>query len=559
MKTFLLAPFAAATACLAQVPDAPTTSAPTVASTLPATPHLLLDTVGPDGWRTRLGPTNLGSLLASEQGRALWQPSVLPMLGQVKAMLGGDEAGTAAEQRLLGHQGRIRIGVWLDLEARNAGDAMAMATLIEGDGRTDLPSLASDLHKLLAMAIGGDEGKLELAGAPREVRRQDGAAFVLPFVAGNHVLLAVGPEPLVPVVFAAMQKLGADATGKPPLPNTPALRLQLDLAPLIANTIAKEGARDARMMKGLGLPSLGLLAMSVAAAGPHVQFELAQQFTSDDRGLFAALLPATAGVPATHGLVPTTAASWKVGRFDFHGLYRAAITAIASMQEQTPGELTEDLRKECGIDPDTELLAHTTDEMLLWHAPLDELDRIERTDWTLAIGLRDRDAFAKGLTTLLQHGKPMLMREEAVTVDGVELLRYGSFGYDLWLAVGPKHFVLAGGKGAQANVEALLRAAKSAPADAPAAKALADLQRHLPPGCNGHARSEIGGFAALPVAWWTMALREFVPMVPFGGEGAEEDDEARNQRRELLKAHQLDVVRTATGYAERTWRWRLWW
>jgi hypothetical protein len=391
------------------------------------------------------------------------------------------------------------------------------------------------------------------------VRREDGDAFVLPFVDGKHVLLAVGPEAMVPGVFAAMQKLGADATGKPPLPNTPALRVQLDLATLVANSIAKEGTRDATMMKSLGLPSLGQLAMSVAAAGPHVQFELAQQFTSDERGLFAALMPATAGVPTAHGLVPAGAASWKVGRFDFHGLYRAAIAAFAGMQEQTTGEMTEELRKDCGIDPDTELLAHATDELVFWHGPLDEIDRIERTDWTLAVGLRDRDAFAKGLTTLLQHGKPMLMREETVTVDGVELLRYGSFGYDLWLAVGAKHFVLAGGAGAQANVEALLRAAKAAPTEAPAAKALVDLQRHLPPGCNGHARSEIDGFAALPVAWWTMALREFVPMAPFGGDAAEEDDEAAGKRRELLKAHQLDVVRTATGYAERVWRWRLWW
>ena len=559
MKTILLATVATAAVCLAQVPDAPTTATPAVAATVPAAPHFLLDTVGPDGWRTRLGPTNLGSLLASEQGRALWQPSVLPLLGQAKAMLGGDETGAAAEERLLGHRGRIRIGVWLDLEARNAGDAMAMATLIEGDGRTDLASLANDLRTLFAMAIRGEEGKLELAGALRDVRREDGDAFVLPFVDGNHVLLAVGPEAMVPAVFAAMQKLGADATGKPPLPNTPALRLQLDLATLVANAIAKEGARDATMMKSLGLPSLGLLAMSVAAAGPHVQFELAQQFTSDERGLFAALLPATAGVPTAHGLVPAGAASWKVGRFDFHGLYRAAIAALAGMQEQTTGELTEELRKDCGIDPDTELLAHATDEVVFWHGPLDEIDRLERTDWTLAIGLRDRDAFAKGLTTLLQHGKPMLMREEAVTVDGVELLRYGSFGYDLWLAVGARHFVVAGGTGARANIEALLRAAKAAPTEEPAAKALADLQRHLPPGCNGHARSEIGGFAALPVQWWTMALREFVPIAPFGNDVAEEDDEARGKRRELLKAHQLDVVRTATGYAERAWRWRLWW
>lgn len=559
MKTFLLATVATAATCLAQTPDAPATATPAVAATVPAAPHFLLDTVGPDGWRTRLGPTNLGSLLASEQGRALWQPSVLPMLGQVKAMLGGDETGAAAEQRLLGHQGRIRIGVWLDLEARRAGDAMAMATLIEGDGRTDLAALANDLRTLLAMAIGGEEGTLEFGGAARAAHRQDGNAFVLPFVDGKHVVLAVGPEPMVPAVLAAMQKLGADATGKAPLPNTPALRLQLDVATLVANSIAKEGARDAAMMRSLGLPSLGQLAMSIAAAGPHVQFELAQQFTSDERGLFAALLPATAGVPTAHTLVPANAASWKVGRFDFHGLYRTAIAAIAGMQEQTTAEMTAELRKDCGIDPDTELLAHATDEVVFWHGPLDEIDRIERTDWTLAVGLRDRDAFSKGLTTLLQHGKPMLSREETVTSDGVELHRYGSFGYDLWLAVGAKHFVIAGGEHAQSNVEALLRAARNAPAETPAAKALADLQRHLPPGCNGHARSEIGGFVAMPMEWWTMALREFVPMMPLGNANGGDDEESRGKRRELLKAHQLDVVRTATGYAERTWRYRLWW
>jgi hypothetical protein len=28
---------------------------------------------------------------------------------------------------------------------------------------------------------------------------------------------------------------------------------------------------------------------------------------------------------------------------------------------------------------------------------------------------------------------------------------------------------------------------------------------------------------------------------------------------ELLKAHGLATLRSATGYAERTWRWRLFW
>lgn len=563
MKNFLLAASATTALCLAQNPDpapvdAPTTAAPTIPAKVAAMPHLLIDTVGPDGWRTRLGPTNLGSLLASEQGKALWQPSVLPLLGQAKAMLGSDEAGAAMEQRLLGHQGRIRIGVWLDLEARRSGDAMAMATLIEGDGRTDLASLANDLSTLLTMAIRGEEGTLELGGAARAVRREDGDAFVLPFVDGKHVLLAVGPEAMVPGVFAAMQRLGADATGKPPLPNTPALRVQFDLATLVANSIAKEGARDAAMMKALGLPSLGQLTLAVAAAGPNVQFELAQQFSDDERGLFAALLPATAGVPAAHALVPADAASWKVGRFDFHALYRSVVQALTAYEKERSDEMLASIREECGLDPDTELLAHTTDELLFWHGPLDDIDRVERTDWTMAIGLRDRDAFLKGLTTLLKHANPMLSRAETVTVDGVELHRYGSFGYDVWLAVGSKHFVLAGGSNGQAHVEALLRAAKAGASDAPATKVLADLQRHLPPGCNSHARVELGGIAALPLQWWLLGLREFVPVVP-PPDASGDDEESRQRRRDLLKNHQLDVVRSATGYAERTWRWRLWW
>ena len=28
------------------------------------TPHIILETVGPDGWRTRLGPTNVATMLA---------------------------------------------------------------------------------------------------------------------------------------------------------------------------------------------------------------------------------------------------------------------------------------------------------------------------------------------------------------------------------------------------------------------------------------------------------------------------------------------------------------
>ena len=42
-------------------------------------------------------------------------------------------------------------------------------------------------------------------------------------------------------------------------------------------------------------------------------------------------------------------------------------------------------------------------------------------------------------------------------------------------------------------------------------------------------------------------------------EGPIDDEESQERRRALLHDNHLDVLRTATGYAERTFRWRIWW
>ena len=77
-------------------------------------PHILIDTVGPEGWRTRLGPTNLGSMLESERGRQLWQPMVVPMLTHWERQLGDKTTYDAARACLLGYSGRVRAGIWLE-------------------------------------------------------------------------------------------------------------------------------------------------------------------------------------------------------------------------------------------------------------------------------------------------------------------------------------------------------------------------------------------------------------------------------------------------------------
>ena len=53
----------------------------------------------------------------------------------------------------------------------------------------------------------------------------------------------------------------------------------------------------------------------------------------------------------------------------------------------------------------------------------------------------------------------------------------------------------------------------------------------------------------------------FAPVV--GAQPDSSDDEALRAEvealRALLKQHHLDTVRTATGSAENTWRWRFYW
>lgn len=556
MKTLLLATLALGATCLAQ-----STSA-TSSKTEP--PHLRIDTVGPDGWRARLGPTNLGSLLASEQGRGLWQPQVLPLLAHWQQMVGDEAMAAEAQQRLLGHQGSIRIGAWFDPD--RGAEVVALAVVLEGDGRTDMGKLAADLRQLQDRLVPGERRQQELGGAPVEVVTQGDDAMTTPLLEHGNVLFAMGSGTSLPSALANARALAQEATGKAPPPTAPALRLSLDLPVFLGKLLDGHDAEETAVMKALGVPSLGALSMTLGSAGPRVQFELAQQFTSDDRGLFAALLPATAGVPDAQALVPADAGSWKLGHFDFLALYRTIVRAVVAMEKSTAAELQAKMAKELGLDLDADLLAHTTDEVVFFHSTLLDLERPEDVTWTLAIGLRDRAAFDRGLTTLLAHAKPVLTRAATTTVDGIELHRYGTMiGYDVWFAVAQRHLFVSGGRDAEEQLTKAVTATKAVAGEGPtntpakAEAAFTELVRYLPPGCNGQARSEIDALVALPVQWWLLGIREVAPLPLPGDLGEGDDEEARQARRALLREHQLGVLRTATGYADRTWRWRTFW
>lgn len=508
-------------------------------------PHLLIDTVGPDGWRMRLGPTNVGSLLASEKGRDMWRPAIDPYLGLWRQFVGSDEAFTASRELAIGYGGRIRVAAWF---GGQRPDVERLAMVLESDGRTDMHAVAAEVRRMQERAS-GEWTVRDVGGTKIELRVHGDGASTAPILEGSALLIAAGNTAEIGDALAAARSLAHDTTGKPPAPTTPALRVTVDFRPLIA-----AGGLSQAMVEASGLASLGTTTLTVGTAGPRVALELAQSFVSDDRGVFAALFPATQGMPSLANLHGKDGA-WKVGRFDWLALYKA-VERILGTEEIGERNVREQIRKEVGIDVVDDLLVHATDEVLLDVAPSEDPERIARTPWSLTVRLVDQTKFKAGLDAMLAKANPTLTRKDTIQHDDCELRRFGNMlGYDVWVAVGRGLFIVAGGSAAEDRLKALLDAAKNGAPAPEAAKMVGfeDLARSLPPGCNGFGRGEVDSIVSVPMSLWLLGAEMRGGMTP------DLDPEARERWLELVREHNLDTVRTATGYADRRWTWRLFW
>ncbi|MBM4060239.1 MAG: hypothetical protein FJ265_03945 [Planctomycetes bacterium] len=519
-------------------------------------PHVLVDTVGPDGWRLRLGPTNLGSMLESEQGRALWQPPISQLLGGWQQFLGADDGAFApVRARALGYSGRVRIGYHYD-SAREHG-ANRIGIVLDGDGRTDLDALAQDLKELQYRLVPGEWQEVEVLGTKVTVRGE-GDQTMAPLREGGHLLVALATSGDIEGALQIARSLAAECTGKPPAPNTPALRVRFDFAALLQLSM-QDDAEAAIWQRALGMTSLGEGTLSLATAGPHVLLEFAQQFTSDERGMFGAFFPASQGLPSLLRTVRPGGHAWKVGHFDAVALYRAILRGLNEDEKKTEAEVRATIQQEIGIDLHDDLLAHLTDEVMLTGTIPER--SIEQTTWSLTFRLRDEAAFRTALQKMLPKLRPTLQREAVEKRGDVEVFRYGTFGEDVWLAAGNMVFVLAGGRDAEEQIGAVLDAAMALREGEPAAPTppadFAPLQRFLPPGTNGLALGDFTAVLALPSELWLGLLAEFTPLDR--PRDAELDPEQQEQALALLRAHKLDVLRSATGFTDRTWRWRLFW
>lgn len=531
---------------------------PLAAQATTTPPQLVVETVGPDGWRTRLGPTNLGSLLASQQGHELWQPLVQPLLDGWQELVGAP-VFAAQRARVLGYGGRIRAAVWFDAGDRRANDGLSAVLVLEPDGRTDMAELAGDLAAFQDTALGAWQQE-QVDGEAIVVRRADRKVMTKATLRDGKVLVALDSSDRLAEIVAAARWF-VDAAGGKAVSTSPALLVDLDVAQLLAD--ARRDGDDHRLLELLGVDSIARLQIGIGTAGPHVQLEIRQQFAGAPKGLFAAFFPPTAGVPTLQRAVPATAGSWRVGRFGFQALFDALLALTKSRQLPDAENVREEIRNELGVDVGDDLIAHMTDEVLAFGSPLDAIDRPDDFTWAIAIALRDEPAFGKSLATMLRKAKPHLNRAATTTIHGVECHRYGNvLRYDLWFAVGRGAFLCAGGRDAEERLTQLLAglaaAPKAADSTGPAEAALADVRRFLPPGMNAAARGDLDAMLGVPVALFD-ALRAG-PLSIFGLDPLPEDAPEQIERlRALLKVHQLDVLRTATGYEHGSWRWRLYW
>ena len=561
--TFLRLPVAAAAALsLSFATTSPLLAqATTAAAPANTSPHVRIETVGPDGWRMRLGPTNLGSLLESAQGRELWQPQVMPLLGFWQTIAGGEQPFAAAKERLLGYAGRVQFAAWVGKGSIDHTGVVRLALTLEADGRTDMRALATDLRQLQQQAT-GEWQKLDLAGEKLEVLRDGDDTMTAPQLVGDHIVVAMASESAIAEAFAAAKALLAGATGKPPAPNTPAMRVDVDVKALVAKTLAEGSADDKTAVRVFGLDSLQQVQLSLGTAGPHVQVELAQHFAPAPAGFFAAFCPPVQGVPDLRGLA-TAQGTWRIGHFDWSALFTTAIDYIQQISGLAAGDVRQDMKEELGLDVIDDLTAHMGTEIAVQGAGLRDFDRADDVAWALAVRLRDAAKFEASLLKLLEHGKPMMTLAETKTIDGVECRRYGLLGYGLWLAVGHGIGFALGGAEAEERLTAMLTAARQATTK-DAAKpsepksAFPDLAKHLPAGTNCEARGDLASVFAVPTEMWWMLLREVVP-IPRPYLAADSDEKTREQTEALLRQHNLAVVRTATGYAAGVWRWRLYW
>lgn len=524
----------------------------------PATkPHVVIETVGLDGWRTRLGVTNVAAMLDSEEGRKVWQPRLEPLLGIWQMMVGDEATFAATSKRIFAYGGTIRIASFI-----NPTSAAHVAIMLEPDGRTDLKAVGADIKALLEQSLPGEWTKKTIGGKEYSLRGTVDTVDTVtaPIVEDGRLYLVAGDtDTLVTGLGLVTHLLARPVTITTPKPTSPALRISLDMQALLA---LDDHPDTIKIIEGLGLSQLRELSFAVRAAGPRVELDVSSSIDGAPRGAVKAFASDSQGVSGLGQLLPKKTTTWKVGRFDCRALFNGCVDAIATGFGDTREEILAIANEECGTDVDGQLLANLSDEMVVVGSPLQNFDRLDEATWLVGFRVKGEAKFKKSFGAMMAKMKWLFSGSETVDVDGVELRRYGNmFSYDVWMAVGNGVFVIAAGRDAEEEATALLQKAKGQTLTVLAELAAShqDLLRYLPPGLNGLAQADLGSVLAIPSEWWVDVLNDVLPLLDGPQVAPDEAEEQQQRFHTLLEANNLELVRSATGFADGRWHWRLFW
>jgi hypothetical protein len=546
--------------------DAAQTGAGKTATAPAAAPVYELTVVGPAGWRLRFAPTNVGSLLESETGHAMWQPVVAQLDAFVQNAFGDTAAYAAARQRLLDYAGEVHLLMWMDKNSEGRPDQPDGGLVFGPDGKTDLDKLAAELKTAMQLIPDLRLEKAKVGGAERVVFKGPDVTVGVPARDGDRVTLACSGTDLA----RAEQRVRALAPLKPPRPDAPALALRFDVAALFA---ALNEDRESTAMRLAAFDALRTVELQLHTAGPRIALDLGATFQGPDRGFLGCLFPVAPGLSSMLSLVPKGKKAWKVGHLDLQQGY-LAIERFAALMDGNPKDAKEQKEaidkthkkvvEEMGLDPVADLFAHLgTDAMMLGSI---EEAADDKAGFLLALRVRNDDAFRKALDTVAKKGKGFLNKMSSTDHDGVAIDRYGGMiSGEMQLAVGRGLCVLATGPDAEERIGKLLdqqKAVSASPADGkpPALAALPGfekLDRFAPAGCNGAACGEL--VPVLRVVAKTLEGIGRIAPIGFPDAIADFDDEAAAKLTTTLAAHHLDLVQTMTGSTADRWLLRILW
>ncbi|HEX5052660.1 MAG TPA: hypothetical protein VFZ65_12865 [Planctomycetota bacterium] len=490
-----------------------------------------LTVAGPVAWRSRLGPTNLGTMLASAQAESIWRGYVDAVDATLRAARGADQEFLAERTRLLDYGGEVHVVAWLD----QAEDAVHLprwsAAVIAGpDGHSDLAAMAAQCNAWLVRAGASAATRwLQLELSPPRLHD------------GRLIAVLASAEDLEAATRRAQRFVcrALDANSV----------LRLEVAPQAALGLLRDRASERDVVAALIGPACARATLAIGSVGPRLVVDCSFAFGAGGRGVLRGLLPAHAKVVDLATLVPEGTATHYAWPVDLPAMWQGVVEVLAAATERGVPAMHERLVQWFGCDLGKDVWPLLEPEvLLLWR----RLDAAEADDPDLLANAcfvaRVRDEAA-----LVEAAGPVLRRAGATYQVGEDGVLWSEDG-DYSLRIGFGIACVAFGARGHAQCEAVLDRA-AAPRRR---RAAAQHPPGAPAGWNAEGRMDVTTLVARDLYG---SLRWL--LFAFGG--AQHLPEVLELQKEaarwlpVLREHRLDSAQTLGGVTERGWQLRILW